>query len=123
MRLIVMIFIIVGVMSAIPKNAKAMSGNQLLNFCEGLNDRSHPKYASTETGLCAGYIGGVVDGYQSAFDSKSNRTFCRPVQVTNGQIQMIAIKYLKNNPQRLHDYAPFLILMAMSEAFPCKGGN
>ena len=46
---------------------------------------------------------------------------CSPAEATNGQVARVVVKYLEDNPSRLHE--PFFILAAegLRQAFPCKG--
>jgi hypothetical protein len=95
-------------------SVQAITGNKLIKTCEKYNvEITNVDFQMTA--YCTGYITGVVDGMNYI----ENR-FCVPRKVIYGQIIKVVIKYLKNNPQRLHqDYAP-LIYSAVSESFPCK---
>lgn len=96
--------------------AQAITGNDLLADCEKGEDQSLPNrhhyYA-----YCSGYITGVVDGL-SYLDFQ--KRFCLSKGVTHGQATKVVIKYLKENPQRLHEGYASIILSALKEAFPCK---
>jgi hypothetical protein len=84
--------------------AKVTTGNDLQQYCN-----------AAPTGLCAGYIIGVTD---TTLD-----LYCFPPDVTKMQIRGVAVKYLNNNPRKLHLLAPGLVIKAMQTAFPCKHGR
>ena len=100
---------------------EAMTGNKLMENCEKYDvEVSQQDY--TETGYCAGYITGTIYGmgYFISFLDYENR-FCMPTKnLQHGQMVKVVIKYLKDNPQRLHENYTHLIFSAVSEAFPCK---
>ena len=98
---------------------EAVTGNKLLEYCENGADQSRSAHFQ-EDAYCIGFITGVVDGLRY-FDFQNR--FCLSEGVTQGQAQKVVIKYLKDNPQRLHEgYVP-IIYSAIKEAFPCKETN
>jgi len=84
--------------------AKPTTGNDLMQHCIAAPD-----------GFCAGYVGGVID--------TSYSLFCFPPEVTKRQIINITIMYLHDHPEKLHLFAPSLVIKAMRAAFPCKDGR
>jgi len=81
------------------------SGNMLLERCQG---------SSSEIVLCRAYLAGVVDGIShnkavqsgSANDNaREHGDVCFPPQVTLGQITRVWIKWVQENPERLHKTA------------------
>lgn len=46
--------------------------------------------------------------------------FCTPDNVTNGQMEDIVVKYLKDHPDERHMLAAILVVKAMTKAFPCS---
>ena len=84
--------------------AKPTTGNDLMQRCIAAPD-----------GFCAGYIGGVID--------TSYALFCFPPEVTKRQIINITIMYLHDHSEKLHLFAPSLVIKAMRAAFPCKDGR
>ena len=84
--------------------AKPTTGNDLMQHC-----------TATPDGFCAGYVGGVID--------TSYALFCFPPEVTKRQIINIFIMYLRDHPEKLHLFAPSLVIKAMRAAFPCKDGR
>ena len=80
------------------------TGNDLMQHCVASPDS-----------FCAGYIGGVID--------TSHALFCFPPEATKRQIINITIVYLHDHPEKLHLFAPSLVIKAMRAAFPCKDGR
>ena len=118
MRLTVIMFILVGAMSAIPENADAIeTGNKLLADCEaGIKGGQ----LSNPSVFCAATIIGVLDGIVFV---GGQGIFCLSGGNTRTQIIEIVIEYLRKNPQQLHEYYVSSILSAMKEAFPCSHSN
>lgn len=79
------------------------TGNDLMQHCLTAPDS-----------FCAGYIGGVVD--------TSHALFCFPPDVTKRQIINNTIMFLRDNPKKLHLFAPSLVIMATRSGFPCNDG-
>ena len=86
-----------------PVRAMQTTGNDLMQHCMAAPDS-----------FCAGYIGGVID--------TTHALFCFPPDVTKRQIINITIIYLRDNPKKLHLFAPSLVTRAMRAAFPCQDG-
>ena len=84
--------------------AKVTTGNDLRQYCN-----------AAPNGLCAGYVLGVTD---TTLD-----LYCFPPGITKMQIRGVAVKYLNNNPKKLHLLAPGLVIKALQTAFPCKDGR
>ena len=109
-------FIVALFILAMSMPAEAITGNKLLEDCEKSEDQSLP--ARFQHGaFCAGYVTGVTDGL---FHLDYENRFCLPKGVTHGQTQKVVVKYLRENPQRLHEHYVPIILSALKEAFPCK---
>lgn len=87
-------------------------GNELLKRVEASLDRK----------TSATYLGGVGIGYvQGIADATEGTSIaCIPSSVTAGQVEKIVQKYLAAHPELLHQRASFLVIDALSEAFPCK---
>jgi hypothetical protein len=54
----------------------------------------------------------VTDGYQMPF--------CPPAGGKNGQIRDIFTRYLREHPEERHEEAIILLVLALSEAWPCR---
>lgn len=90
---------------ALPVNANYLSGNKLKEHCVS--------ETFVNTGMCLGYIAGVVDSY-------NNFVFCIPSEVTMGQMRDIVKKYMHENPAKLHESAADIVASAMKKDFSCK---
>ena len=84
--------------------SKPTTGNDLMQHCTAAPDD-----------FCAGYIGGVID--------TSHALFCFPPDASKKQIINITIMYLHDHPEKLHLFAPSLVIKAMRAAYPCKDGR
>ncbi|WP_140419918.1 Rap1a/Tai family immunity protein [Achromobacter denitrificans] len=106
------------------------SGNFWLEKCESPS-------GSFNSGLCFGYIIGMMDGTsygissawaKASVQSKDVKVsdlftispYCIPEGVTNGQLKDVFIKYLRLNPERRHLLADGLLVNAFAAAYPCR---
>jgi hypothetical protein len=106
--------------------AMAMNGSQLLAGCEamihvldtGEAPSSSPVFGA---GQCIGLVEGASMIMYYLNDSlPKDVKVCVPEGVTNGQGARVVVKYLKDNPERLHEDATSLMLLAYHKAFSCK---
>jgi hypothetical protein len=114
-----LILILLLTFMVVPTNADAITtGGALLTYCENGERERDPSYI--ELGFCRGYISGAS---WTMFYTDTQNNLCLPknnAKVTNNQLKRIVVKYLKENPQRLHEEFMPLILSALEEAFSCK---
>ena len=114
----IVIPILLAVFLISPKSAAALTGNELQEYCSG------PK--GSGFGLaCAEYIHGFVSGFLAADHTKRKdaRILCFPMDATIGQARRIVEKYMRDNPQSLHQDASIIVGKAILLAFPCKNSN
>lgn len=91
-------------------DAKAMlSGNDLMEYCTGLEKNS-------AYGICLGYVSAISDVGQS----KIKKDFCVPQNVIRGQLTKVAVKWLEENPDKLHFSANSLVSAGLANAFKCN---
>jgi hypothetical protein len=64
--------------------------------------------------LLLGYVAGIHDSYYDA------RLFCKPDNVPLGQAVDVVAKYLNDHPEKRHLEAQLLVVVALTEAWPCK---
>jgi len=89
------------------------TGSSILETCE-----SEVWY---NKGYCSGYIIGVSDTADTlALWDGSPVLICIPDGVTAGQLWKVVVKYLNENPEKLHFAADSLVLAALEGAFPCE---
>jgi hypothetical protein len=67
-----------------------------------------------DVGMFRGYVAGVQD-------YNNGRLLCVHEGVRLNQAGEIVLKYLKDNPEKWHKAAKFLVIDALRLAFPCKG--
>jgi Ssp1 endopeptidase immunity protein Rap1a len=71
--------------------------------------------------ISVAYIQGVVDAHQALY----GRSFCGPKDRVGGealsydQANDLTLKYLEDHPKIRSSTAAFLVIAALSEAFPC----
>ncbi len=113
-------------------NLLAYDGNSILQHCkshlqaiedlpirpDGLVD-----VPNTSSGLCVGYTAGVLDTHAQWEQDLNVKTVCKPEAVRTNQLIRVTVKYLENNPDRLHYFAASLVKEAFEEAFPCSEDN
>jgi hypothetical protein len=97
------------------------SGNDLVRFMREWE--GHEAGASgvdlSQTSAYIGYILGVCDG----FGFGRSGIIDVPVDATGRQIVAVVTKYLKDHPERWNTSAASLVIEALKEAFPLKGGK
>jgi len=110
-------------------NLMAHDGNAHLRSCKSylraIEDRplrtdKLVDLPNAESGLCVGYTWAVIDSHKQLYGNLNVRTYCVPEAVNTNQLIRVTVKYLENNPNRLHYLAASLVENAFEEAFPCK---
>ena len=83
------------------------------------------EYDDHKFGVCAGYIAGIVDFHTVAttVESLPVNMFCLPPKISTAQVIRQVIQYLENNPDKHHDLAAYLVIIALREAYPCTEEN
>ncbi len=113
-------------------NLMAHDGNAQLQRCKShlraIEDRplrtdGLVDIPNAEGGVCVGYTMGVIDTHKQLYVDLNVQTFCIPEAVHTNQLIRVTVKYLENNPNRLHYLAASLVKEAFEEAFPCSEGN
>ncbi|HBT55629.1 Rap1a/Tai family immunity protein [Halopseudomonas aestusnigri] len=100
-------------------------GNKLLDQCQtavqimdGQNNFNNIE--AVKLGQCLGFAAGVKNTLM-IMSVPSPVKICWPEEgVSNGQAARILHKYLKDNPQKLHEDETLLAMLSMSEAFACN---
>jgi len=91
------------------------SGNAFLRLCEPAS-RGAPIYTA-----CLSYVIGVVDGAETVSEERFHELLhCPSPDVENGQKYRIAVKYIKEHPERTNLQTRILIVDALTATFPCQ---
>lgn len=104
-------------------SAETLRGDQLLIMLT--DESSSGMQASINRYRAMGYIQGLLDSY-TVFSTRdpSLDVFCMPEQgVSSAQARILIVKWLKENPERLHEQARLLVFHALAEAFPCRNSS
>ena len=92
----------------------AASGNRMLGFCK---EALVSKNTDAMHGVCLGAISAIL--YLSDFLDPRIK-FCKPATVTAAQGISIAVRYMENHPELLHQDFQLLSVLGFMEAWPCK---
>ncbi len=101
-------------------SAQTLRGDQLLMMLT--DDSTSGMQANVNRYRAMGYIQGLLDSY-TVFSTRdpSLEIYCMPKQgVSSAQARILIVKWLKENPKRLHEQARLLVFHALSDAFPCR---
>lgn len=107
-------------LSAMPGAAAYISGNELHEMCA--------KDAGIDFSLsCTLYVLGVADTMRVmsrvTTPIANFKHICVPSGATSGQLTDVAIKYLRDHPEKRHLGAMVLVINAIREAFPCPAAD
>jgi hypothetical protein len=100
-------------------------GNELLSYCQSaiqLVETNGKEGNAFHAGNCFGVINGVTSlrGLTNPALPKQAQTCFPSPSPPNIQAARIAVKYLKENPEKLNLDDGILMLFALQRAFPCK---
>jgi hypothetical protein len=97
---------------------KAETGSELLSHCSAAENNHW------ERGLCASNIGIVVETLSAlknvSPESSPLANFCLADGVTEEHIVEVVTDWLRENPKYQYYDASILVMIAMSEAWPCR---
>lgn len=105
-----------------PFNANATTGNDILAKCQFiLQDGGVESVEEALAGThCAGYVGGLNDMLALWRDFDERVAYCTPREgLETVQVIRVFAKWLKENPERLHETARLLFFASMRDSFPC----
>lgn len=106
--------------------AQGSDGSAFLQACSAAVKQSDGAQVSQEEAMdalyCASYVSGFLDATSLATaTTKGQRNICTPERgVTNDQAIRILVKYLRENPQTLHQSGRMSLYISLAKAFPCK---
>lgn len=103
--------------------ACATDGNDLLSECNtAIRAMDKNTQVDYDVGHCLGIIQGVL-GTASLMGrtAPKNMRVCLPKSGVKGQQAIrVTVKFLEANPKLLNEDASMLILLALTDAFPCQ---
>ena len=92
-------------------SAEFKTGQQIQS---GLQDwYSKPSNDIVNAAVSFGYVLGVYDALTGV------TMFCPPNNVSQGQVVQVVLKFLNQNPEKLHFSADSLVVKALQQAWPC----
>lgn len=102
--------------------AAASTGNELSEQCQALIKDPTPPSKYFLSGVCAGYINGMIDGIRIAKAlSPEKVAVCFPERgFTSFQAVKVVQRYLDVHPEKLNEDAMILTSAAFKQAFPCQ---
>ena len=110
--------------------SEPLSGNQLYAVCTSSDQAT--------SAFCIGYVIGETEGQflgglmlylnshpesrDSDYNDHASRVFgyCVPKNASNAQLRDVVVKFLRENPERRHETARFLVMESYVAAFPCN---
>lgn len=114
------------------RGQESIDGNYLLAKCpSAVKSFDHEKLDVAEgvnAAYCIGYVSGVLDmdALWLGFDKKAanknlSMHICSPggEGVAIGQAVRVVVKWLKDNPEKLHWRGETVVVLALRQAFPC----
>ena len=103
------------------------TANELLNQCIPAEKQFDGKALKADEGVgaiyCLGYVTGFLDGatIEATTLYMATGTICLPeAGIAPDQAVRIAVKYLRENPQALHESRRSHLYIAIGRAFPCS---
>jgi len=121
------IFLFLGVNFVFMPGLATADGNRLLKKCNaGLKVLDHVKNLSNldymDSAFCAGLVQGITDCNRIYRLSNAVPFFCLPEKtIDKDKATRSVVKYLRENPEKLHLHESNLIIDALNDAFPCPG--
>ncbi len=106
--------------------AQGRDGSFFLRACEAAEKQSDGAKLSQEESLlalyCASYVSGFLDAMSlTVTTTKGTKIVCTPERgITLDQAARILVKYLRENPETLHQSGRTSLYVALAKAFPCK---
>jgi hypothetical protein len=121
MRRFLQAFILVTAAAFMYRHAAAQSGGpNLYEACVTAHR------GSIEDRACNLYLSGISTGFylaQQVYGAGGHFCFPNEEALDVRQVRAITEKYLRDHPEKMHEKAPLLVLLALAQAFPCKSSN
>lgn len=102
--------------------AEGFSNNALYKICGALKsdeiNRSSRDDKFSDQMICMAYIKGFVGGFIAS--KLVSVKFCIPKDVSIDQLAKVYLRYLDENPEKLHEPSELGLLSSIYGAFPCS---
>jgi len=109
----------IGLCMASAVGARTMDGNDLQSGCRVVGrDIGVTAQQGIDGGRCMGLVISLLQAGVYGL-LKERWMFCAPEGVTDGQAMKVVLRFLDNHPERLHQPALTLAVVALQEAWPC----
>lgn len=111
------VLVSVGMTLAVPAHAYYITGQMLkdsLEAAERLRSPNPSPQDEREAQFGRGFVAGVAD---AALDGD---TYCSPTDASLGQLNEIALNYLRAHTETMAKTASSVVLEALIAAYPCK---
>lgn len=118
----ILLVMLPGVVAAQPDSTRA---EVLLNNClmaeRSLASDNRLSASDLAMGLsCMSYLRGMRDATTILNSLTGTQQMCVPETVTTSQLVRVVVKYLRDNPEKLHEHMGGRAFLAMVVAYPCK---
>lgn len=117
-------FLFAGLASA--SNAQGSDGSFYLQACGAAVKQADGGELSPEESVasifCIGYVSGFLDAHSLVTtQTGAKKAICTPERgITNDQAIRIFVKFLRENPDQLHESGRMSLFIALAKAFPCS---
>ena len=132
MRRIMIFMVLSALLYAVPTKAQEkFDGTTLLARCGDVVkvlDNPQARTSDYNGGFCLGFITGMEEArfavamsYSKTYEESTKMAVLgikMPEDVSYGQIARVLVKWVQDNPNRLHEQASLIYVLAMREAFP-----
>lgn len=92
------------------------TGSGLLENCTYNAQAASQAELEFHLGLCIGFIKGATNTWAE----HNPRKICPPDEVTNEELMTVVVDWLRTHPEALDAPAVAAVVVATTEAFPCK---
>lgn len=125
MRLFLKIFFAYLILIFSSQTIASQDGSFYLQSCSAAVKQSDGVVLSPEDGLssvfCIGYVSGFLEANALlTTENAAVKAICTPENgITNDQAIRIFVKYLRENPEYLHQSGRMSLYVSLAKAFPC----
>ena len=114
---------LLAILLVLSAHASNVTGTELFAECSA-------SYASVARVRCDSYIAGVVDGVDTLiislrllhpFNGAYPKLYCLPPRTAAKSLVSPIVHYLRDHPSTRHYEASSEVLLALEQAYPCRG--